>query len=142
MRNISFFNKDKLILIIRIIFHIANLLLIIFYLFPGSILGCFFYDNCGIQPQLTSDLNVFSYLFSSNHVYVFLLVSMLGFFSYLKKNYFIKVLVYLIFLSIILELMHLIIPERGFEIADLIGNILGVIVALIISLVFNSWRKI
>ena len=126
----------------KFIFHISNILLIVFYLFPGSILGCFFYDNCGIQPQLTSDLNVFSYLFSSNHVYVFLLVSMLGFFSYLKKNYFIKVLVYLIFLSIILELMHLIIPERGFEIADLIGNILGVIVALIISLVFNSWRKI
>lgn len=142
MRNISFFNKDKLILTIRIMFHIANLSLIIFYLFPGSILGCFLYDNCGIQPQLTSDFNIFSYLFSSNHVYVFLVVSMLGFFSYFKKNYFIKVLVYLIFLSIILELMHLIIPERGFEVSDLIGNILGVIVASIIMLVFNSWRKI
>jgi len=142
MKNISFFNKDKLILVIRIMFHTANLLLIIFYLFPGSILGCFVYDNCGKQPQLTSDFNIFSYILSSNHVYVFLVVSMLGFFSYIKKNYFLKVLFYLIFLSIVLELMHLIIPERGFEIADLIGNILGVIMATIIILISNVWRKI
>ena len=142
MKNISFFNKDKLILMTRIIFHIANLLLIIFYLFPGSILGCFIYDNCGIQPHLTSDFNILSIMFSSNHVYVFLVVSLLGFFSYIKKNYFLKVLIYLLFLSIVLELMHIIIPERGFEIADLIGNILGVIVATIIILISNSWRKI
>jgi len=39
----------------KFIFHIANILLIIFYLYPGSILGCFIYNDCGIQPQLTAD---------------------------------------------------------------------------------------
>ena len=30
-------------------------------------------------------------------------------------------------ISIILEILHLIIPERGFELSDLFGNIIGVI---------------
>ena len=142
MKNLNFFKKDKMIIIIRAIFHISNLLLIVFYLYPGSIFGCFLYNNCGIQPQLTSDFNLFSLLFSSNHVYVFLILSLLGFFSYLNKNFFLKALFYLFFLSIMLELMHLIIPERGFEIADLLGNVIGVVLALIIVLIFKIWRKI
>ena len=56
---------------------------VIFYLYPGSIFGCFIYNNCGIQPQLTGDFAGNS--ISSNHVYVFSIISMLGFISYSKK---------------------------------------------------------
>ncbi len=141
MKNINFLKKIKIVPVVKMTFHITNFLLIILYLYPGSILGCFFYQNCAIQPQLTSDFAIYTLPFSSNHVYVFSLVSVLGFFSYSKKKHFIKVFIYLIFLSIILELMHLIIPERGFEIADLLGNIIGVIVALVIVLTIKIWRK-
>ena len=52
---------------------------------------------------------------------------------YYYKNYLFKVMLfYLFFISIFLELMHLVISQRGFEIKDLVGNITGVILSIII----------
>tara|TARA_B100001029_G_scaffold41253_1_gene32156 strand:+ start:522 stop:896 length:375 start_codon:yes stop_codon:yes gene_type:complete len=111
---------------IKISFYISNLVLLIFYLFPGSILGCFLYNDCKIQPQLTRDFIIFS----SNHVYAFLIFSFLGILSF-RKN--LKEISYYLFsVSIFLELMHYIIPNRSFELADLLGNVLGVILSLIL----------
>ena len=39
----------------KIIFYSINISLIILYLFPGSIFGCIFLDNCRTQPQITPD---------------------------------------------------------------------------------------
>ena len=83
MINHSKFTKKKLVNFIKFIFHIANILLLIFYLFPGSIFGCFFYNDCKIQPQLTSD-----FIVASNHVYVFAIISLLGFLAYSKGKIF------------------------------------------------------
>ena len=123
----------------KFIFHIANILLIIFYLYPGSIFGCFIYNDCGIQPQLTRDFA--SDMISSNHVYVFAIISLLGFIAYSKKQAFIKIITYLFFLSFFLELAQLFVPERGFEIKDLAGNIIGVTVSLTIFLIFKFRKK-
>ena len=38
----------------------------------------------------------------------------------------------LFLISITLELSHLIIPNRGFELSDLFGNIIGVLVVIIV----------
>ena len=46
-------------------FHLTNFVLIVFYLFPGSILGYLLYNNFSIQPQITQD-----FLISSNHFFV------------------------------------------------------------------------
>jgi len=54
---------NKLSNIFKIIFHFLNIILIFFYLFPGSILGWFLYKDLTKQPQLTNDfMNI-----SSNH---------------------------------------------------------------------------
>jgi hypothetical protein len=114
------------------VFYMANLVLIIFYLFPGSIFGCLFYEDCLIQPKITSNIIITSNFFiSSNHLYAFTFFSVLGFFAYrdIKKIKFL--IMYLFSLSIILELFHIFIPIRKFELEDLIGNILGVILAII-----------
>ena len=66
---------------LKIVFYIANFVLIVLYVFPGSILGWFLYDNVGLQPQITSD-----FLVSSNHVYAFTVISILGYLSYEKKK--------------------------------------------------------
>ena len=50
-------------------------------------------------------------------------------------------LFYLFFISIFLELMHLVIPQRGFEIRDLVGNITGIIVSIIIIKIFKKWKN-
>ena len=120
----------------KFIFHITNILLIVFYLFPGSILGCLLYNDCKTQPQLTSD-----FLVSSNHVYVFTIISLLGFVTYAKDKVFKIIIAYFFFIAIFLELAHIIIPERSFEVQDLGGNIFGVVVSLVIFLIFKLRKK-
>ena len=73
----------------KFIFHIANILLIVFYLFPGSITGCLLYNDCEIQPQLTPD-----FIVSSSHVYVFTIISLLGFVTYAKDRVFKTIIAY------------------------------------------------
>jgi len=121
-------------------FHSVNLILIIFYLYPGSLFGCYLYNNCNIQPQITENFMIFSnYTISSNHFYVFTILSALGIFAYQDTKK-IKILIaYLFFLSIILELFHLIIPNRGFEWSDLFGNTLGLIFIIISHKVKNKY---
>ena len=121
--------------LIKILFFITNILLIIFYIYPGSIFGCFFYSDCSIQPQLTKD-----FIISSNHFYVFLVISLYGFQIFIQsyKN---LITLYLLSLSLILELSHLIIPNRSFQFSDMFGNIAGVIVSFIIIKLINYWRK-
>ena len=110
-------------------FYFVNIVLIIFYLYPGSIFGCFLYSDCYTQPQITRDFFV-----SSNHVYVFFIFSFLGYLSFSKKLK--KIIYYLILLSIVLEILHITIPNRSFEVADLLGNLLGVILSLILFKLF------
>ena len=128
---------DKAISYLRILFHVLIFILIILSLYPGSILGFLLYGDFRLQPQFTKD---FLYI-SSQHLYVYLLVSALGFFSYLRDEKFNLVVIYLFFLSIILEVTHLVISERSFQIEDLTGNILGVLIAYTIVLIYKFWRK-
>jgi len=118
---------------IKQFFYLSNVVLFIFYLYPGSILGCLIYNDCKFQPQLTRD-----FLVSSNHVYVFFIVSILGLiaFKHKLKNIFI----YLICISIVLEILHLIIPERGFELGDLFGNIIGVFISFLVFKIIYKGR--
>ena len=107
----------------KFLFHILNFILIIFYIYPGSIMGYLVYNDFSKQPQITLDFMV-----SSNHVYAFFLISLIGLIAHFKynKNF---IILYLISISVILEVLHLIIPERSFQFSDLFGNVLGVLIA-------------
>ena len=115
-------------------FQSANMMLIIFYLYPGSIFGYFLYGDNSIQPQLTRD-----FIVSSNHLYVFIVLSFLGVVAYQKTPNINFVIIYLFLSSIILELFHAIIPAREFEWSDLFGNILGVFFVIIIYKIKNYY---
>ena len=118
---------NKLKYFFRIGFYSSNIILIILYLYPGSIFGCFLYNDCYVQPQITQD-----FIISSNHFYAFLLLTSLGVLSFHNTKKINLLSVYLILLSIFLELFHIIIPNRGFEMSDLFGNIVGVILVILI----------
>ena len=120
---------------IKIIFHILNIIFVFLYVYPGSLLGFLIYKDISKQPQLTSDF----FALSSNHVYAFLLLSSLALISYFKKLK--LIILYLVIISIILELLHLIIPNRSFQFPDLFGNIAGVLLSIFILILFNFWRK-
>ena len=115
-------------------FHTANLILIIFYLYPGSIFGYLLQGDSSIQPQITRD-----FIISSNHLYIFVVLSALGIIAYQDTRKIKIVTIYLFSLSIILELLHVIIPIRAFEWEDLIGNILGVILVIIAYKIKNKY---
>ena len=119
---INFFSKYKFI------FHLANVFLIILYIYPGSILGYIIYSDLQSQPQITRD-----FIVSTNHVYAFFLISLLGFLTFKKSNKLNILILYLLILSIILEMLHLIIPGRSFQLADLFGNLIGVIILIILN---------
>jgi len=120
----------------KIIFYFNNILLIILYLYPGSLLGWIIYDNKSIQPQITPD-----FVISSNHFYIFVLISIIGFLTFVNSKKNILLILYLIFLSVTLEIFHLVIPERSFQWPDLFGNLLGVIVVIILNNFINKYGR-
>ena len=115
----------------KFIFYFFNFVIIFLYLFPGSILGFYLYRDFKKQPQITPD-----FLISTNHLYAFLILSVIGFFTFNKKEQFKIISIYLILLSIILEFFHLLIPERSFQFSDLFGNLIGVVIFIILSFFF------
>ncbi|MBD1140568.1 hypothetical protein IDH20_00150 [Pelagibacterales bacterium SAG-MED39] len=124
----NFFSKYK------IVFISINFSLIFLYLFPGSLIGQVFYGNKKIQPQITPD-----FIISSNHFYVFFLISIIGFLTFNKINQIKILIIYLIVISIVLELLHLIIPERTFQWSDIFGNLIGVAVVILIRNLINKY---
>ena len=125
---IKFFSNKK------IIFYSSNFFLIFLYLFPGSLLGLVIHNDIRLQPQISPD-----FIVSSNHLYVFLLVSIIGFFTFNKSKEIRNLIIYLILLSIFLEIFHLIIPERSFQWSDLFGNLFGVIIVIFINILIKKY---
>ena len=119
--------------ITKIFFHILNLLFILFYLYPGSILGFAIYRDFSKQPQVTPD-----FYFSSNHLYAFILLSLFGLISHTNKK---NIIIYFVFISFFLELAHTFIPNRSFQFGDLFGNILGVLISILIIRIYNYLEK-
>jgi len=117
----------------KLIFYLLNLILISFYLLPPSIINIFFYNDLYFYSQINVEFKV-----SANHIYVFIVFSFVGFLTYVKLNHLIFLSIYLISISVILELTHLLIPYRGFELADLFGNIIGILIGLIISFFYKK----
>ena len=117
-----------------IIFYAINFFLIIFYLFPGSLIGWLVFGNLDKQPQITRD-----FIISSNHFYTFLFLTIIGFLSFVKSYQIKPLTLYLIFLSVFLELLHVLIPNRSFEWSDLFGNFLGVVVVIFINNFINKY---
>ena len=91
-------------------------------------MGYVVYGDLYTQPQITRD-----FIVSTNHVYAFFSISLLGLLTFKKSKKINILILYLLILSIVLELSHLIIPGRSFQLGDLFGNLVGVIILIIIN---------
>ena len=87
----------------------------------------FLYNDVKLQPQIT-----LRFISLTNHVYAFLILSLVGFFTYKKIEKLNFLSIYLILLSIILEILHYFIPERSFEFLIYLEILVGVIIVIII----------
>ena len=125
----------KISLLTKILFHVSNIGLIILYLYPGSIMGWIIYNDLKKQPQLSVN-----FIVSSNHMYAFTILSILGVISFDSGK--LKILfIYLFSISIFLELSHILIPKRSFEYTDLFGNFLGVCLVFIFLNFYKYYKK-
>ena len=121
---------SKTKIVYKLIFHFLNVFIILLSLYPGSLLGCYLFNDCNYDPQITKEFLVSTV--SVNHLYAFGILTFFGILAYYKSSHIKFLFIYLILISIILELIHLIIPIRVFQLQDLFGNFIGVI--LIISI--------
>ena len=122
---------------LKSIFYISVLFLIIISVWPGSLIGFLFYQDWGKQPYLIEN----PYGTTINHFICYFCISLLGLALYAKSENFKKLVYWLFFLSIILELFQLFIPKRAFQLEDLLGNILGVIVAYFVIKIYLFLNK-
>ena len=128
MKNI-FFSTTKYL------FFFSFIILLILYLFPGSLIGYFLYGNLGKQPDFISN----PIGTSINHLIFFFYLSFLGFIFRSNQKKFINSFSFLFLISVILELLHHFIPNRAFELNDLYANSLGVMLAF---LIFKFFKKL
>ena len=129
--------KNNVLKLIKYLYYLTLIGLFILYLFPGSLIGYLFYGDFGKQPDLISN----PIGTSINHALAFFYLSILGLTSCIRDKSFNQTLIFLIFLSIILELSHYFIPNRSFELLDLFGNLLGALLAIIIIMFFKKYQK-
>ena len=130
MKNI-FFSTSKYL------FFFSFIILLILYLFPGSLIGYFLYGNLSKQPDFISN----PIGTSINHLVFFFYLSILGFIFRSNQKKFINSFSFLFLISIILELLHHFIPNRTFEFNDLYANSFGVLFAYFIFKLFRKTRN-
>ena len=128
----------KIISFLKFIFQALILCLIILSLFPGSLLGLLFYGDLSRQPNLIE--NPFGT--SINHFISYFFVSSLGLWLYLKSENFQRLFYGLFLLSITLEVLQFVIPNRSFQLGDLVSNILGVLVAYSVIKIYLFFKKL
>ena len=128
--------KNTIFKLTKYVYYFSLLVLLILYLFPGSLIGYLLYGNLGQQPDfLANPIGT-----SINHLIFFSYITVLAITVRLRvKNIFTNYRV-ILFISCVLEIFHLIIPNRAFELYDLIANITGVVVILFINSLIK-WRK-
>jgi len=128
----------KITSFLKFIFYISIIFLILISLFPGSLLGFLFYQDWSREPDLVN--NPFGT--SINHFISYFYISILGFCIYLRSYDYKKLFYGLLFLSLILEVLQLIVPNRAFQFYDLVGNFLGVLVAYFSIKIYLHYRNI
>ena len=128
--------KNTIFKLTEHVYYFSLLVLLILYLFPGSLIGYLLYGNLGYQPNfLANPIGT-----SINHLIFFSYITVLVIIVRLRiKNIFTNYL-FILFISCVLEISHFIIPNRAFEFYDLIANFTGVVIILLLNS-FIKWQK-
>ena len=127
---------DYKICIVRYLYNFSLTGLLILYLFPGSLIGYFLYGDLGKQPDMIPN----PIGTSINHALAFFYLTTIGLISHINQTSFKKILIFLVTLSLFLELSHLFIPNRSFESLDLFANLLGTFLAIVIIFLYKKFK--
>jgi len=115
--------KNNILKSIVYLYYLSLFFLLIIYLFPGSIIGYLLFADLGKQPSFVNN----PIGTTINHFFYFFYLTFLGLIYNLSEKKFINSFLFLFILSFFLELLHFFIPNRAFELKDLLANIIGVV---------------
>ncbi len=119
--------KNNVLKLIKYLYYFSLLVLVILYLFPGSLIGYFLHGDLEKQPNIVNN----PIGTSINHLFYFMFLTILASVCNFKQNQFFINFNFIFFISIFLEITHIIIPNRAFEFYDLLANIFGVIIIIL-----------
>ena len=120
--------KNNVLKLIKYLYYFSLIALFVLYLFPGSLIGYFMYEDLGKQPDLIQN----PIGTSINHLFCFMYLTTLAVICNLKKTQIFTNLYFILFISIFLEISHYFIPNRAFELYDLLANMIGVILIFLL----------
>ena len=123
---------------IKFFYYFSLTALLILYLFPGSLIGYLLYGDFGKQPDLIPN----PIGTSINHALAFFYLSILGLISYMRESSFKQTVIFLIALSIVLELFHSVVPNRSFQFLDLFANLFGTLIAIFIIIFYKKYNNL
>jgi hypothetical protein len=121
--------KNTILKLLEYVYYFSLIILLILYLYPGSLIGYFLYGNLGQQPNLI--LNPIGT--SINHLIFFSYITILALIIRPKVKNILTDYKIILFISFILEILHFIIPNRAFEFYDLTANVLGVLTIILLE---------
>ena len=124
-------DQKKFIIFYKTIFYCWLLFIFLVSIYPGNL----------IKLVLTGDPSTYP---GSDKVSHFLTYFILGFFFYLsfKNDRSFKIItIFLIFFSLIMEIIHLSIPNRFYENFDLLMNFLGLILGINIYRIYRLFSR-
>ena len=125
--------KNYVLKLIKYLYYFSLIALFILYLFPGSLIGYFFYGDLAKQPNLVDN----PIGTSINHLFFFMYLTTLAVICNLKQIRVLSSFYFIFSISIFLEISHYFIPNRAFELYDLLANMFGVIIIFLLRKLFK-----
>jgi|TARA_B110000914_G_C15444824_1_gene437917 glycopeptide antibiotics resistance protein len=117
--------KNNILKLIIYLYYLSLTILLILYLFPGSLIGYLFYGDFDKQPNfIDNPIGT-----SINHFFYFFYLTSLGLIYNSKEKKVVNSFLFFLILSFTLELSHFFVRNRAFEFYDIISNTLGVLIA-------------
>ena len=129
MYYIKLIMKITILKLLEYIYYFSLVILLILYLFPGSLIGYILYGNLEQQPNLIPN----PIGTSINHFIFFSYITILALIVRSKAINIFTDYKFILLISFFLEIFHFIIPNRAFEFYDLIANMLGVLIIIFIK---------
>jgi len=129
MYYIKLIMKNTIFQLLECLYYFSLVILFTLYLFPGSLIGYFFYGNLAQQPNLIPN----PIGTSINHLIYFSYITVLATIIRSSVKNILTNYRVILFFSFILEILHFIIPNRVFEFYDLMANIFGVVMILLLK---------
>ena len=118
----------------KYLFYFSLFFLFLVYLLPGKI----FELKDSVENRTIIDGSI-------DHFYYFTYLTILGLATYINKIFFYRVSIILLGLSILIEFLHMYVPNRNFSLFDILANVSGYLLGFFIIKItkkkIKKWYK-